>query len=455
MTRRPALSAGGKSANSAAANPAGPATLMLNSKLASDSVWSYAAFAVMAASGLMLNILIGARFGSTGLGVFSQVMAIFVIVSHFSAAGLHNAVFRAIALTPEAAGSVLRSAVAIALPFAVVTAGLVLLAAPLIGQMLDSPATGTATLWMAPGILFFGLNKIGLAALNAATLMRRYAIGQMLRYLAIGGVVALLTFSDDGPERLGACFTVAEILVTLYLLVATTPLRAANGTASGALDMLRFGLRSTGAGLLTEMNLRIDTLMLGWYLSDREVGIYAFAALLIEGLGNVAIVLRNLVNPYLTRLLSAGDGTAIRRMVMQVQLIAWPVVILAFVGAWLLFQPAVRLVVGSGDLELALAPLLILIALMAPYFTYAAFEETLMLAGHAGTQSVYQLIATFANVAFNALLIPLLGIEGAALATGLASLLACLLLIGTIYRVTGHLLLPHTDIRLLPLRKDR
>lgn len=431
---------------------------MLKSKIASDSAWSYAAFAVMAASGLILNIMIGARFGASGLGVFSQVMAVFVIVSHFSAVGLHNATLRTIALAPEAAGSILMSGVVATLPFAIATTILLILCAPALGTLLDSPATGHAVFWMAPGILFFGINKIGLAALNGMSLMQAHAIGQMLRYLAIGGVVATVTMIDDSPERLGAAFTVAEILVTLYLSIATAPLRAAGNasvSAHRAMAMLRFGLRSTGAGLLTEMNLRIDTLMLGFYLSDREVGIYAFAAMLVEGLGNVALVLRNLVNPHLTRLLSDDDTVAIRRLVRQVQLIAWPVVILAFLGAWLLFQPVIRLVIGPSDLELALAPLLILIALMAPYFTYSAFEETLMLAGYAGTQSLYQLAITATNAAFNLALIPLLGINGAALATGLASLLACIILIATIYRLTGHLLLPQTRMRLLSPHKDR
>lgn len=419
---------------------------MPTTKIAIDTVWSYAAFAVMAASGLAINIVIGAVFGATGLGVFGQAMAVFVIAGHGSAAGLHNAVFRAIALAPTAAAGVLASALAAALPFAFGTAALALVCASAIGQALDSPATADAILWMAPGLLFFGLNKIGLAALNAASLMRRHALGQMLRYLAIGGMVAAVAAFDDSPERLGAAFSLAEIAVSLYLVVATLPLRR-SGTGSSlslqrAAEMLRFGLRSFGASLMADINLRVDTLMLGLFLSDREVGIYAFAAMLVEGLGNVPLVLRNLVNPHLTRLLAAGDGASIRRLVTQVQLAASPFLLAVFVAAWLLYQPAVRLVTGAGDLEQGLSALLILIAVMAPYFAFATFEEVLMLAGHAGTQSLYQLAVTLANATLNLLLIPSFGIEGAALATGLASLVACLLLVVMVRRYTGYLLLP-------------
>jgi O-antigen/teichoic acid export membrane protein len=423
---------------------------MMKSKIAVDTVWSYAAFAVMAAGGLAINIVIGAVFGATGLGVFGQVMAVFVIAGHTSVAGLHNATFRSIALTPESAAGILTSGLAAALPFALGTALLALLCAPAIGRVLDSPATATAILWMAPGLLFFGLNKIGLAALNGMSLMQRHAAGQMLRYLVITGTVAAIAASDDGPERLGAAFSLAEIVVSLYLTVATLPLRRDGGQSHGergfslqrAAGMLQFGLRSFGASLMADINLRVDTLMLGLFLGDREVGIYAFAAMLVEGLGNVALVLRSLVNPGLTRLLAAGDEAAIRRLVTRVQVAAWPFLAVVFIAAWQLYQPAVRLVTGGGELEQGLAALLILIAMMAPYLTYSTFEEVLMLAGHAGTQSLFQSGVTLANVVLNLLLIPPLGIEGAAIATGLASLCACLLLVVLVRHRTTYLLIP-------------
>jgi O-antigen/teichoic acid export membrane protein len=419
---------------------------MTKNKIAIDTVWSYAAFAVMAVSGLTINIVVGAAFGASGLGVFGQAMAVFVIAGHVSAAGLHNAAFRSIALAPESAGSILSSALVAALPFALTTSLLALLCAPVAGRALDSPATATAILWMAPGLLFFGLNKIGLAALNGASLMRRHAAGQMLRYLVIALAVAAVTTSDDGPERLGAAFSLAEIAVSLYLVTTMLPLWR-GGTdrrlsLQRALEMLQFGWRSFGASLMADINLRVDTLMLGLFMSDREVGIYAFAAMLVEGLGNGALVLRNLVNPHFTRLLAAADSRAIRRLVAQVQMAAWPFLLLVFIAVWQLYQPAVRLVTGANDLEQGLAAVLILIAMMAPYFAYSTFEEALMLAGHASTQSLYQFAVTAANVLLNLLLIPPFGIEGAAVATGLASLIACLSLVLMVHRRTGHLLLP-------------
>jgi O-antigen/teichoic acid export membrane protein len=246
--------------------------------------------------------------------------------------------------------------------------------------------------------------------------------------------------------------------VTLFLLPAAAPVlaggwpRPSRGRISG---LVRFGLRSAAAGLLTELNLRIDVLMLGLFLPDRDVGIYAFAALLIEGLANITLVLRNLINPYLTRMLAARDDAGLRLLVRRVLLAALPAAMLTLAGTWLFYQPAIRLLLGPGDLELALAPLLLLIALMTPYFGYAAFEDALMLAGRAGTQSLYQLAVTAGNAALNFALIPFWGILGAATATGLASLLACLALVTVLRHATGLSLLPWpAGMRLSAAGKD-
>lgn len=419
--------------------------MMSKSKIVADSAWSYTAFAVMAASGVLLNLVIGDVRGAVGLGVFSQVMAVFVIAAHLSVFGLHNAAFRAIVLAPAEAAGILSSAVAAALPFGCGTMLVLFAAAQPLGAVLDSPDTGRAILWLAPGILFFGVNKIGLAALNALLLMRRYAIGQMLRYVTLGGALVAVVFLDWPLHHFGTAFTIAEVIVTLYLLTATASITAPGPRLpqrSRVAALLRFGSRSAASGLLTEINLRVDVLMLGWFLSDRAVGIYAIAAMVIEGVGNIALVVRNLVNPHLTRLLVAGDQRGLGRLIGRIQLAAVPFLVFLMLMAWLLFQPVIRLLLGQSELDQALAPLVILLGLMIPYFSFYAFEEAFMLAGRAGMQSLYHLGITVMNVMLNLVLIPIWGIEGAAAATGLASLLACVILVTGMRMATGHTLLP-------------
>ena len=52
---------------------------------------------------------------------------------------------------------------------------------------------------------------------------------------------------------------------------------------------------------ISELNTRVDVLMIGAFLGDVKAGIYSIAILLAEGLWQFSVVVRNNINPLLTR----------------------------------------------------------------------------------------------------------------------------------------------------------
>ncbi|MBT4463236.1 MAG: hypothetical protein HOC60_01005, partial [Rhodospirillaceae bacterium] len=62
----------------------------LESKFLTDTAWNYGAFAVMAASGVILNFFIAVSFGVETLGVFNQIYAVYVISAQFAVMGFHD-----------------------------------------------------------------------------------------------------------------------------------------------------------------------------------------------------------------------------------------------------------------------------------------------------------------------------------------------------------------------------
>jgi O-antigen/teichoic acid export membrane protein len=62
----------------------------VDGKLAGDTAWNYGAFALTAATGIILNFFIAARFGIETLGVFNQIYAIYIVSSQFAVYGIHD-----------------------------------------------------------------------------------------------------------------------------------------------------------------------------------------------------------------------------------------------------------------------------------------------------------------------------------------------------------------------------
>jgi O-antigen/teichoic acid export membrane protein len=253
--------------------------------------------------------------------------------------------------------------------------------------------------------------------------MKAFAAGQAFRVT----VILICCFSVaalglPGPA-LGASFSVAEILLTpVLILILRPPIWGFAAGGRGRVwveDHLRFGLKALVNGFLVESYVRVDIIMLGIFVSDHAVGIYSFAALFIEGLYQVPVVVRTIANPVLVRLLVSTERTALVRFCRRTAGLGFAA-FAAAAGAVVVAYPYLApffpegLVTGSHPL------LMILAAGLAVYSVFIPLDYILLQAGQPGRQSLLMTANVFVNVALNLALIPFYGIWGAAVATALA-----------------------------------
>ena len=398
----------------------------LSRKFLTDTGWNFASFAIMAATGVILNFFIAAHFGIATLGVFNQIYAVYVITGQVAVMGVndsaqkHNAEFMDVKAERD-----LLSATAIWLAAAIglATAVAVYLASETIGRVADSGAVGQGVLLAAPGLAFFAVNKVLMGILNGRRRMKAFAAGQAFRVT----VILICCFSVaalglPGPA-LGASFSVAEILLTpVLILILRPPIWGFAAGGRGRVwveDHLRFGLKALVNGFLVESYVRVDIIMLGIFVSDHAVGIYSFAALFIEGLYQVPVVVRTIANPVLVRLLVSTERTALVRFCRRTAGLGFAA-FAAAAGAVVVVYPYLApffpegLVTGSHPL------LMILAAGLAVYSVFIPLDYILLQAGQPGRQSLLMTANVFINVALNLALIPFYGIWGAAVATALA-----------------------------------
>ena len=171
---------------------------------------------------------------------------------------------------------------------------------------------GTGIALIAPGVLLFSINKVLVCILNGMRHMRAYAIFQTLRFVLIVLMLYILIRFEQPTEYLPVSLTVAEavllIALMIYLNLRVFALWSRRPTRYWFKEHFRFGLRGCLSGALSEMNTRIDVLMLGYFLiSDSVVGLYSFAAIPAEALGQLAMVVRRNVDPVLGACFAKGD----------------------------------------------------------------------------------------------------------------------------------------------------
>jgi O-antigen/teichoic acid export membrane protein len=410
---------------------------MSDARLRRDVAWNLIPVVLLGVVGLGLNFLIGGWWGAAALGVFNQVTTAFFVVSVLGAGGLQYSVLRAVAACTiegtddrdRVAAVVVGAIIPTVVLGAVATGGFVLVA-PAVGDLLDSAEVARGMLWAAPGLFCFALNKVLLGVVNGLRRMRAFAIYTSLRYtlIAIGVIGARVL--DATPEQLPAIWSFTEIGLLLVLAVelfATVALRRCTGWTRWVREHVSYGVRGVGATLAFELNSKLDVWILGVVYTDAQIGVYSLASVLAEGVMQLGVAVQNNINPVLARSLAAGED--IYPLVRRTR--TWFVPALAgicLVSA-VCYPYVIPFIIGDASFADGAPAYAILVAGIAISAPWLAFSQVLLMASRPGWHTLFVLLVVGLNFAGNVLLIPVLGMEGAATATAVTLVLSMILLV--------------------------
>lgn len=407
-------------------------------KFGQDVLWNIASFGIMAICGIGINLIIGRWYSPEVLGVFNQTYAIFVIASQFAVAGIHLSVVKHVAQysgSPSIYRGMNTAALLLAALFAGISCAILGMLSSQVGRLFGSPGVAVGILYIVPGLFFFSINKILLSILNGLSRMRIYAVYQSLRYLMIIAGLLVIAMLQLPGESLMLSFTAAELIVfcaMLPVLFREFILPRFNTLRHYLRVHFNFGMRSFLSNVFLQTNNRVDVLILGLFWSDRTVGIYSFAAIIVDGIFQLPVVLRTNYNPVLVKLISEDRLEALKATARKGVRITYALMLVICLSAVLLFPLGALVVSHSADYLMSWPVLVVLLTGLTLGSGYIPFSNILLQAGRPGSHTIMVGFWVLSNVLLNLLLVPRYGIWGAAVATGLAyALLAVFVKVST------------------------
>jgi O-antigen/teichoic acid export membrane protein len=417
-------------------------TAVSGSKLSQDIMWTVGSFAVLAASGIFINIVVAFFRGAEALGIFNQAYSIYIVVSQIAAFGVHYSVLRNAAYYEDdrdELGRILFSGLIPAILLGFAFAGATFLAEPAFANLLSEP-TGEAIAFAALGLALFPATKVVISFLNGLREMKAFATFQAFRYIIVAVVVTAVAASDLPFVYSTLCFVIAE-LATIVGAVAYILARRLTGkwqaTRSWLVTHFTFGGKSLMAGMLGEVNTRVDVLCLGLFLDDAAVGIYSFAAMLIDGLYHLLAMVRVNFNPVLVGAVRDKAWPQAQMLLRQARRYAPLGMGVLSTGVCVFYWIVTAYLVPERGLQAGLPSLLILLGSLTLVSAYIPFDNMLLVGGYPGFQTLQQFVSVAANALINIALIPLLGIEGAAIGTAFSYIASVLVLTFLVDRFFG------------------
>ena len=387
----------------------------INQTIAKNTFWLF--FGQMASRLLRAAVVIYAAraLGAASWGAFSYALGISAFLTIFSDIGINALLTKEGSRNPEIRNQYLATAFFIKLAMLGFLTILVITAFPALTKIEEAAKIMPILIFV---FIFDTLRDLGSAASRAMEKMEIEAGMQIFANLII--VVLGFVFLSLNRSSMSLAFAYAigsgiglvAILYTLRDHFRNLFSNFRKGLIKSILvTAWPFGLM----GIMGAMMLNSDIIMLGWLRTAEEVGYYSAAQKPIQLLYIIPTLLAVSTFPIIARLVKSDPGGAKRileRYVRLAMLLSIPVAIIGFIFAKTIIITLFGPEYAAGILTFRILMLTIPIVYPSTIIGNAifAYDQQKFLA-------VFAAAAIFTNIFFNALLIPVWGIEGAAIGT--------------------------------------
>ncbi|MDT8395064.1 MAG: flippase [bacterium] len=390
-------------------------------KISSNTAWLFGDRVVRMGAGLVVGVWLARYLGPESFGVYSYAIAFTFLFSPIRSLGLERVAVRELVKRPGDAGPVMASSM---LPMLI--GGVAAFAAAGIAVGVIRPGDATVrslVLAVAAGMIFQSFDVVDYY--NQSRVESRFTVlPKGLVFLAASASKVALIVAGASVVAFGWVYgaellSAAAALTIVYLMRRDTPALNRWRPALGQVrELLADSWPLLISSALIVINMRIDQVMMGGMLGDRQVGIYSVAVRLTELWYFIPIILQSTLMPSIVRAGEVSRALLDRRMHSFYRLMSG-LAYMIIVPMWLLADRLVLLLFGEAYVEAVpmLRWLLITVLFVNLGLARTAFLTTMNWTRLHMASSV---LGALINVALNLILIPVYGGMGAVTASLIA-----------------------------------
>lgn len=408
---------------------------MLNlrlSRTAKDIQWSFISLVISSFSHFLLRIILGKELGPSGLGLYTLVFTIYLFGMQFSTFGINGALTNYIAeyfddlpkLKELTSCGILASIVS-----GFIMGFLLYFFSSIISVQFFHNTEMTNLLKVTSFCFpFIAIQKAVVGALNGLKEMKRYAIVNIVQNLLIM-IVSFILVIPLNMNVWGATlgFVIPTVLIGLLSLIFTKDLLIfpARHMSKTVREISRFGFYVVLANSIGMINTQIDSLMIGHFMNDTEVGYYAIAILFLQGTNLVPQAIQAVTTPTIATYYRKGEFNNIQQLIKNIMFKTLAVMLFMSIILALFAKPMIMLL--FEEYLPAYLPMLILLVGYFIYSVYSSIGGCLSSVGKVHMLFKIDAVCTGLNIVLNFIFIPKFGLIGAATATSIAMIFTTLI----------------------------
>ncbi len=409
-------------------------------KLASDIGFVFIAQIIALVSNVLISVILGRFFGVAPFGHYMMTLTIYSVASLFGGIGIPEAIIKYVAqfrgnkyeLNILVSCGILNS-----LFFgAIIGLVLFILSSTLadIFNMIEISELIKITAFSLP---FLTVNNSLLGLLIGLKSMKSYALRTIIRSSLLISFTIGIVGSGLGIKGAVLALLLSEVGTLSFLIWATKNLFNFNINSDfikTTKELVKFGSQVFFANAIYIANTYMDTLLVGYFLLDKDVGVYAIALSIAKGLLLVPGSISTVTYPTISEYNSKESYKSIENLINKS--IKYSMIILSILGLLIIFlSKDIISFLLNPEFFPAISPIAILVVGMIFFGSMLSIGSVFSAFGRPDISFKTNMFTTLINLCLNIILIPILGVTGAAISTTISFSLLTILTFYMLIRI--------------------
>ena len=390
-------------------------------KFAFDVGITFLASVVTLPLGFVITVALGRYLGAGDLGLYRMASTIYGIAMLVAAVGIPAAMIKYVAEFKEdrtKINQIVSSGVITSLFLGIVFSALFYFSSGLFAEIFNMQGLLGLIKILSPVFPFALVSGALLGMLNGLREMKKYAAATIIQSVLMVIVTVVLIYYGFGVagavigivlSSVGNCLFLGWIArkyfeLTFHEYIPTTK------------KMLKFGAQIFGVNAINMINYHADLLLIGYFLTATDVGYYAVAVGLSRFFWIVPQAIQTISYPAISEYWADNNHPALQTLIDKSMKYSACILLPMGLGVGFFAEDIITLIFGEGFI-CAVLPLQILIVGTVIIGIAKSIGSFLPSVGRPDLSLKINSAGAVVNVILNVLLIPLIGISGAASAT--------------------------------------
>lgn len=391
-------------------------------KIAVDVSWGFLSSMINMGFALLISIALGRLLGPTSLGLYQMTITTFLLTIIFVGMGIPAAVTKFIAECrnlEDERNQIMSSSLLLAFLFGLFTAIIMFLLSEHLAHFFGMPDLTPLLQLVSVAFQLRLFILIHQAYLNGLRLMRQLAVSVILESILTFLFVITLIFWGYGV--FGAVFGLigAMLANTIFLILMLKSWRffTLKNLKKTCRKLLSFGVVILAGGAISEINYRTDTLLLGYFTDEEQVGLYSAGITLSRFFLMIPNAVQRVTYPATSEYWKDQRYQELSLLLQRSIRYTTSFIFFAGICSLIFAKEIIFLLYGRSFEPTILAFQLLVVGAAANSAFSRSIGGTLTAIYRQKLSLVLVLFTTSVNIVLAILLIPQMGLVGAALAT--------------------------------------